>query len=397
MRQALGEFIGRSVTGGTRRGYSLHWAQWCTFVEAIGGGNDPFMRGYRPGDKAPMLALFLKDRHGRGLRDKSATAASAGVRLEFTMALEASGFFDDPIVTATRGACRSTAAERREKKDGGPSCTVKLPLCESMVADRRGSNWTGRGWDYPDIDRRAVYLATTWAFDLGARISEYTAAEKGGEDHCVRAGDLTFDFETEDSSFLARGGEGHFELLRQGPAEGRAVGCWVRACTQKTGEWSKTKLIGRRSPSEAQLLDDLVEWITHAEIGPNDELFSRYATVRGRRSLNRFWPAQVRGEIKEICVGAGLDASYFSSHSLRKGGQTHMSALGVSLEDRRDRGNYTAASEMPTVTYDFSSAGHGALSANSLSGGVAPGVRDVQRYLPGAGTHLGELGGGGPH
>ena len=33
---------------------------------------------------------------------------------------------------------------------------------------------------------------SVWSFDLGGRVSECTAAGNGTEDHCVRAGDLTF-------------------------------------------------------------------------------------------------------------------------------------------------------------------------------------------------------------
>lgn len=397
MRQELGEFLGASVTEGTRRGYDRHWIEWCAFIERVGGHQDAFMRGYRAEDKAPTLALFLKDRYGRGLRDKGATAASAGVRLMFTSALEPTGFFDEPVMKAARGACRSSASELREKKNLGLSSSVKLPVCLSLLAARRERNWAARGWEYPDIDLRAVYLATMWAFDMGARVSEYTAAEKRGEDHCIRAGDLTFDFETEAESFLAKGGDEHFALRRLGrEPEGRVVGCWARAATQKTGDWSKTKLIGRRSDTEAQLLEDLVEWVTHSGVGPEDELFSRYSTVGGKRSLKRFWARQVRREIKAICEEADLDPKFFSSHSLRKASQTHMSALGASLDDRRDRGNYSAASEMPVTTYDYSSSGHGALSSSALAGGPAPGVRDIQRFLPANGARLGGVGGGGP-
>lgn len=49
---------------------------------------------------------------------------------------------------------------------------------------------------------------------MGARVSAYTAAEKGGEDRCVRAVDLLFDFETGAIQFFPRGGEEYFERVR---------------------------------------------------------------------------------------------------------------------------------------------------------------------------------------
>ena len=69
MRQALGDFLGKSVTDNTRKGYERQWANWGAFLLRVGGSDDPFMMSYREEDKAPMVALFLKDQHGRGLRD----------------------------------------------------------------------------------------------------------------------------------------------------------------------------------------------------------------------------------------------------------------------------------------------------------------------------------------
>ena len=100
-----------------------------------------------------------------------------------------------------------------------------------------------------------------------------------------------------------------------------------------------------------------------------------------------------RSGVKAACVGVGLDPRFFSAHSLRKASQTHMSAMGAPMCDRLDRGGYTAGSVVPTTTYDYNSAGNGALSSNLIEGGTAPGVNDIRRYLPTAGR--GNLGGGG--
>ena len=111
--------------------------------------------------------MFLQERHGSGLRSRGASAASAGTRLEFVRALEPSTFFDEPVLTAARGACKATSEELRVIKNRGPSESIKLPLCQSLVSSRREANWTQRSWDFPDIDSRAISLATTWAFDMG--------------------------------------------------------------------------------------------------------------------------------------------------------------------------------------------------------------------------------------
>ena len=59
-----------------------------------------------------------------------------------------------------------------------------------------------------------------------------------------------------------------------------------------------------------------------------------------------------------------------------------MRALGTPDADIRDRGNYAAGSEVMRITYDYSTAGHGPLSASSINGGAVPDVEAIRRYLP---------------
>ena len=86
--------------------------------------------------------------------------------------------------------------------------------------------------------------------------------------------------------------------------------------------------------------------------------------------------------MKKAAKKEELDSAYFSSPSLRKRATTQMSALGVSDADIRDRGNYAAGSEVMRITYDYSTAGHGPLSASSINGGAVPDVEAIRRYLP---------------
>ena len=105
----------------------------------------------------------------------------------------------------------------------------------------------------------------------------------------------------------------------------------------------------------------------------------------------------VRANIKDICERAGLDPKFFSAHSLRKASMTHMRAMGASVEDRRERGNYSDNSQVLNTTYDYSTAGHGVLSSSSIGGGVAVGVEDIRRYIPASqGNPSVGLGGGVP-
>ena len=86
--------------------------------------------------------------------------------------------------------------------------------------------------------------------------------------------------------------------------------------------------------------------------------------------------------MKEAAKKEELDPAYFSSPSLRKRATTQMSALGVSDADIRDRGNHAAGWEVMRITYDYSTAGHGPLSASSINGRAVPDVEAIRRYLP---------------
>ena len=99
----------------------------------------------------------------------------------------------------------------------------------------------------------------------------------------------------------------------------------------------KSKIVGRRSVEESGLLDDLLDFMAHSGSTGKDELFSFRCGDNTRVKLRS---RDVREALKRECEENGLDANYFSSHSLRKGAITEMRSLGASEDDRRDRGNY---------------------------------------------------------
>ena len=84
-----------------------------------------------------------------------------------------------------------------------------------------------------------VYLGCMWGFDQDARISEYTTPERGGVDHCVRAGDLVFDVVCEDGVIQITGGCAEFDWLGS-----IVTGCWVRSTSHKVGAIVKASYSG---------------------------------------------------------------------------------------------------------------------------------------------------------
>jgi hypothetical protein len=239
--------------------------------------------------------------------------------------------------------------------------------------------WTGREWNGMDMQARMAYLGCMWGFELGARVSEYTRAEPGGTNHCVRTDDLTFVIE-ESGQLTSVSGSTLSELGLLLTSEGmnRVKECRVRTVTTKGKITAKDKLIRRRSEEESGFLDEIVEFVARSGAAGDEELLSCTRPDGSRMALRS---RTVREELKRTCEGEGLPANYFSSHSLRKGAITHMRALGASEDDRRDRGNYAPGSQIMNSTYDYAD-GLGPSAASGLVGGYKPTLKDVKRLIP---------------
>lgn len=377
-RQDLSSFIATAILPKTNRVYEKEWAQFQSFVKEETGSDDPFLSGYTDDEKASLVALMMMRRHRAGKRGKAATAFTAAVRQMYAREMKATTFFDSSIIATARTSCLMKPEELRAKKDSGPAATVKLPICEGILADMRVRLWP-EGWSDEDKRSKAAYVGTMYGFDAAGRVSEFTHCELGNQDHCARVDDFTFTIEAAGVSTNVLG-SGLAGLHLADSVAGRMpiVECHVRTVTSKGKVVVKPKVIGRRSPEEAGFLDDLAAWIIHSGTTGKDEVFSfrkqdgSVAVLTGRT---------VRDEIKTTCLNNGLPPDYFSAHSLRKGAITHMRAQGASEDDRRDRGNYAPGSQVMNQTYDYA-AGLGPLASNSLEGGHRLNKKDLKRMIP---------------
>ena len=175
--------------------------------------------------------------------------------------------------------------------------------------------------------------------------------------------------------------------------------CRVKPTSHKPSAIVKGKLISCRSAEEAEFLDDLVQWVALSGVREGDQLFTRYAGnsggVKTRKELTN---RMVRDQLQLTAALENLNPNYLSSPSFWKGVTTQLRAQGASDADIRNRGNYVADYEVPRLTYDYSCAGHGPLSSNSLLGGHKLEIADIKRHLPNwnqrTAAHLGNLGEG---
>jgi hypothetical protein len=377
-RQDLSTFISTSVLPKTNRVYEKEWLSFKVFVREETGSDDPFMTACTDDEKAALVALLMMRKHQAGKRGKAATAFMAAIRQMFARTMRATAFFDSSIIATARTSCLMKPAELRAAKDNGPPASVKLPICEGILADLRVRSWPS-GWSDDAKRLKAVYVGTMYGFETAGRIGEFTHSERGSQDHCARVDDFTFTIESEGTTKNVLG-SGLAGMRLADSVEGRLVivECRVRTVSSKGKVVVKPKLIARRSPEEAEFLDDLSAWITHSGTSGKDEAFS-FRKQDG--NLVCLTGRTVRDEIKKTCASNGLPPDYFSAHSLRKGAITHMRAQGASEDDRRDRGNYAAGSTVMNNVYDYAT-GLGPLASNSLEGGHRLDKQDLKRLLP---------------
>jgi hypothetical protein len=378
-KRQLAEFIGTSVLPGTQRTYENHWELWRHFMLTDRHGFDPYLRDVSEDEKAGWIGLFIHRRYMLGNRGKAATAVTAGIRMRFAENLQNTTFLSSAVIATVRKACKLNPDELRVKRNAGISESVKLPVSQDVLGTMRTRLWCRVGWGARDLASRMRYIGAMWAFDQAARVSEYTKAEPGAQDHCVRVDDLTFIMRLGESvvgsqlvALLAG------SLTDRAPMIENIVECRVLAASSKGKVVVKPKLISRMSTDESQFIDDLVEFMTRSGALGEDELFS-YRNVSGKKIVLR--SRTIREDLKEECKAHGLPPNFFSSHSYRKGAVSHMRAAGASEDDRRDRSGHAPGSEVMNTTYDHVM-GIGPLAANSLPGARRPGVADVKKLIP---------------
>lgn len=352
---------------------------WKAFLKEEINESDPFLRAVDDQEKTSLIGLLMLRRHEAGHRGKAATAFTAGIRMHFTEETLPTAFLDAAVIATSRVACKLKPSELREKRDGGLSSTTKLPVCESILEEMRARLWEGRSWSDSDIVQKMTYVGCMWAFEFSARVSEYTQPEPGAQDHCVRTDDLTFTINTPEGIVSVVGSSlAGLDLSPNGPSASTVLECRMLAASTKNKVATTAKLLGRRSPAEAQFLDDIIEFIVNAGARGNEGLFSCRRSSGSRATLKA---STVREALKETCRLHGLPPDFFSSHSFRKGAITHMRAQGASEDDRRDRGSYAPGSQVMNSTYDYA-VGLGPLASNSLQGGYKPTLDHVKRLIP---------------
>ena len=341
-------------------------------------------------DKARLVAEYIHSQYLSGRRGGACHKVTAAIRHEFTCNLLSTTFLgseveSNPIIKKASRACRLNTDELRERVSSGVS-RVKLPAVGEMMVEMRKIFWEESGWEVgKGFNSRLTYIASIFARELCVRVSEVAMPGVSGIDHAIRAGQVWFVL---DRAIVVSGQEvltlaGGSAILGQLNVD-RIAAIEVRASSHKCGAIAvgKVKMIGRNSPEEIQLLEDL--FLFHVKSGARkDDIFCSRPeqivdgkVVRGKVVTRRM----VTDAIQEVAGRMGLPGDRFASHSMKRGGQTDMYAGGASVEECNARGNYARGSKVGSRVYDFSRSAAG--SYGMRAEGVAfMGLDEIRRYV----------------
>jgi hypothetical protein len=257
-RHELSTFISKSVLPQTTQVYNKDFAAWQDIIKIETGRDDPFLTGFSDNDKASLVSLMMLRRHQSGKRGKAATAFTAAIRMMFSRMTLSTTFLDSAIIATASTSCLMKPGELRVKKDQGHLVSVKLPVCQDMLADMKQRLMREGDLTDEGMRGRATSLGAMFGYEMAGRIGEYTHSERNQVNHCVRVDDATFAVEIK-GTITNIPGSGLTALKLKDSIEGRRsiLECRVRAVTSKGKVMVKPKLIGRRSPEETTFLDNL--------------------------------------------------------------------------------------------------------------------------------------------
>ena len=388
----LTKFLSNSVTAGTARNYKVGADAWMRYLSNLDSDSHPgeyLERVEGQNDKAQRVVLFMAYLYmSEGLRDEQIKRMVTGL----TYMLEVKGmdasFMHLALVSRGRAATSRSSDECRvyEKKR---SDNMILPVCLDIVLGVREKYWVEQDWDMKGMDKRGIWLAICLGFDSGLRIGNLTKKDgPHGADHCIRAGQLTFqvrDPKTAEEMRL-KGGHTITSFLKRDDVTLDMISAVDMVyATSKTSRKVKSlienpKTLLRRTEVESMVLDDLLLWFIHSQVQETDELLTRYSSTGSRKVVIR---KDVRTAIKAAVSGMGLPPKHFSTKSLRSGFGTHVTANGMNATEMKSRGGWVLTSNVPDNHYVRHMHSRGALALSTSGSGVQMhGVGEIARMLP---------------
>jgi hypothetical protein len=288
------KFTEKSVTKKTFAGGEAAWARWVEYLEGI-----PTQRRPLPSldnltteeDKSDRVSLFTQWLHEKKGYNRDRIVQELGkVKRMFETSLWKTEFFNNALQSRTLDSTRATTDEKKVI-DQQKSVDKSMPLVAELALLVREEFWTRwlDDWSCKAMDFRVIWIALILSYNSGPRMSNVTLRDgPDAEDHCIRAGHLTFYFRADSRIVPVVGGEhlrtyvgGDYVMIKRNLAS-----CSYKFLTSKAG--SAAHELSRRSVHESMVLEDLCTWVLRSGVMEKDELVTRYPSKTDYPDDKRF-------------------------------------------------------------------------------------------------------------
>ena len=314
-----------SIAPSTQRAYAVNWKKWVAFVEPR--GLDVYLTSLTNDDRIKIMVLFSAT--CKTYRwDFSAILSS--LKHQFTIAFQASSFLSDPILHKA-----STATKPNTKDESVRALhNVKLLIPYELIVWVRENYFTT---DTRTLTSMMIYLATAVSYTFGFRFSNVGHDSNTQSTHAITAKYVTISISKDDTTFLLDASELGSIVSEISEYVVLAISFTVLSSKSVGNTALKNRPNGKMpvsftlsrdvgGPSEIQLIEDLISWMSSSSRQP-DDLFFSYQKQADPTTSKRLIRTEMATAIKAAASACGLDPKLFSTKSNRK---AHATELGVS-------------------------------------------------------------------
>ena len=412
-REAVAEFLGKSVSAETRAAYERYWSEFTAYVEAEEMNKDPLQvtKGSMP-RRLLVVIRYCQYLHRSGKRDEQVGNMLRGVRFHLECRVANVDIFSDSIIERAKTACQRTLREALALRDSRETRRkVCVPL--EVMLELRRLYWSSVDWSWDNALLRLIWLGLLFGRVTGLRPGNWTLNSK-----VKRETNRDHNLKTKDLRFLVNSGEGarageevevhsHDKEALRALTLSRVVGVRYRVTTKTTkghvgeGGW---RHIGAACELDKMFLADVLTYVaSDASSSDPEEYFfivnrvsTKSSKVVAKRYMKVLQSSLAGRALKAVGATMGIPPQNLSLSSVRRAYATVLEAShatrGASATMIDPRSNWTVGSKVPFKHYSqMSSIGKEAAEEICDLGDVT--MEHVRRVL---GSDLVKVGGAIP-
>jgi hypothetical protein len=353
-------FLARNKTEKTWKDHLKHWGVWIQFLrledrEARWGVCLEKCSSCDEKVQAVIFYMAWLSAHPRSYRGEEIFRPCRALRAMISRYGGDTQWFEDYRLKEARKAARHTNEEFRNKgREGLIMNRAFLPLTFDMIDATRDETWGEDVWDRECLDKRGVDLAMRVGLDSGFRPGHLgsTSTKDTNSDHRIILADVGLMDEMDVKQSWSKFPQSHFdEKCNREKIKELKVDVWTSKSGRARQVGNEVKRLGRNSPQEAKLMDDLLLWWSKAGTRENDPIFTRYDPKRKNRR-RELQGSDIRAGIKNVAATHNLPVDSYSGRSMRVGFATASMKMGIKEETMKARGGWSKNSNVPKKHYD---------------------------------------------